>query len=379
MSAVEIAFWACAALLVHTHVAYPLLMLLLARLRPRQPKEVEGHEPRVTLIVAAHNEESVIGRKVTEALDLDYPADKLEIIVASDGSTDRTVAAALKAASASERAHVLDLPRGGKVRAQEAATLEAAGEILAFSDANSVWERDALRRLVAPFADPAVGYACGQVEFTGADSSQEGVYWRYEMALRRAESAIGSITAGNGAIYATRAISYVSVDDRMGHDLAFPFNMVKRGWRAVFTPSARASELMVPDLYGEFRRKRRMMSHAWTIVLEGGMLNPRGYGLLYLLQIASHRLLRYASPLIHAAGLGLNVALVVTGESPLYIATLALQFASLACVPLASVLPWRPVRLAAHYWLTTISSALGLWDHLRHGTAATWDPVEAVR
>jgi hypothetical protein len=289
------------------------------------------------------------------------------------------VALALEAAKGSERARVLDLPRGGKVRAQDAAVLEASGDILAFSDANSTWETDALRHLVSPFADPAVGYACGEVVLGGSESSQEGVYWRYEMALRRAESAAGSITGGNGAIYATRAESYLSVDDRMGHDLAFPFNMVKRGWRAVFVPSARASERMVPDLFGEFRRKRRMMSHAWTIVLGGGMLDPRGYGPLYLFEIVSHRLLRYASPFVHAAAIGLNVAAVATGGSSLYVATLALQLASLLAVPLAGVTGWRPVRLLAHYWLTTLSPALGLWDHLRRGTPATWKPIEAVR
>ena len=135
----------------------------------------------------------------------------------------------------------------------------------------------------------------------GADATnQEGLYWRYEMAVRSLESRLRSITAGNGAIYATRREAYIEVDPIMGHDLSFPFNMVKRGWRAVYVPAARAEEKMVPSIEGEFARKRRMMSHTWPIVLRGGMLSPRGYGLGYGLMILSHRILRYATPALHA-------------------------------------------------------------------------------
>ena len=124
-------------------------------------------------------------------------------------------------------------------------------------------------------------------------ANQEGVYWRYEMALRALESRMRSVTGGNGAIYATRREAYLVVDPIMGHDLSFPFNMVKRGWLAVYAPDARASEKMVPTIEGEFSRKRRMMSHTWPIVVRGGMLSPRGYDPLYALMILSHRVLRY--------------------------------------------------------------------------------------
>ncbi len=130
---------------------------------------------------------------------------------------------------------------------------------------------------------------------SGADN-QEGLYWRYEMAIRTRESRLRSVTGGNGGIYAVRREAYLIVDERMGHDLSLPFKLVKRGWRAVYVPGARASEKMVPSIDGEFARKRRMHSHAWPIVLRGGMLSPRGYGLLYGWMIASHRVLRYAAP-----------------------------------------------------------------------------------
>ena len=121
----------------------------------------------------------------------------------------------------------------------------------------------------------------------------EGLYWRYEMWIRSLESRLAGVTGGNGAIYAVRREDYVVVDPRMGHDLSFPFNMVKRGRRPVYEPRALATEKMVPTIEGEFARKRRMMGHGWLIVLRGGLLSPRGYGPLYALQIFSHRLLRY--------------------------------------------------------------------------------------
>ena len=160
------------------------------------------------------------------------------------------------------------------------------------------------------------------------------------------------------------------VDPRMGHDLSFPFNMVKRGWRPVYEPGARATEKMVPTIEGEFARKRRMMGHTWPIVLRGGLLSPRGYGPLYALQIFSHRLLRYASPFLHLIALGANVALL--GEGPLYAVTLAIQLALLVGALVG-------VRIARYYVLMTASLAAGLWDWLRRGTPAEWEKAEGTR
>ena len=176
------------------------------------------------------------------------------------------------------------------------------------------WEPGALRALVAPFAEPGVGYACGQVRFVDSGgTNQEGLYWRYETWIRGLESRLQSVTAGNGAIYAVRRDAYLRVDPIMGHDLSLPFNLVKRGWRAVYAPDARATERMVPTGEGEFARKRRMMSHTWPILLRGGMLSPRGYPPLYALMLASHRVLRYVTPFLHVGALALNVAAVALG------------------------------------------------------------------
>jgi glycosyltransferase involved in cell wall biosynthesis len=420
-SALEIVFWTSAAAIVWTQLGYALALAGIARLRPasaalpgeripRSPARggaLKSHAsppdalppddlpldalPSVSLIVAAHDEQAVIEAKLANMLALDYPRELLELIVACDGCMDATAGRARTAGADL----VLELPRGGKIRAQDAAVERARGEVVAFSDANSSWETDALRELMRAFATPAVGdgpaesgrrvgYACGQVRFvqaaTGAEASnQEGVYWRYELAVRALESRLSSITAGNGAIYATRRDAYIVVDPIMGHDLSLPFKTVKRGLRAVYVPSARASEKMVPSLAGEFARKRRMMSHTWPIVLRGGMLSPRGYPPAYALMILSHRLLRYCSPALHALALAANIALVAIRAGTLYDVTLALQFVLLLAALLAGALPARPLRIARYYVLTVASPAAGLWDWLRHGTAPWWDAAEGTR
>jgi cellulose synthase/poly-beta-1,6-N-acetylglucosamine synthase-like glycosyltransferase len=384
VSAVEIVFWACAGLLVYAQAGYPLLLAMLGgatRARSWRARGVPGDEQRpVTLVIAAYLEEDVIAAKIENARALDWPRELLEVIVCCDGSTDETAARA-RAAGADQ---VLELPRGGKVRAQDAGVRAASSEVVVFSDANSSWEPGALRKLLEPFADERVGYVCGQVRFVnpGAgdeDANQEGLYWRYEMWVRSLESRLASVTAGNGAIYATRTEAYIEVDPVMGHDLSFPFNMVKRGWKAVYQPAARATEKMVPTIEGEFARKRRMMSHAWPIVLRGGLLSPRGYGPLYGLMVFSHRVLRYASPFLHALALVANVVLVAAGAPALYTLTLVLQLLLLAGALAAGAIPARPFLIARYYVLTTASIAGGLWDFLRHGTPAGWDPAEGTR
>jgi hypothetical protein len=377
VTALAVAFWAAVALLLYAQLGYPVLLGLAARLKRRRATPHRADElPNVSVIVAAYQEEAVIGGRVRNLLELDYPRDRLEVIVACDGSPDATASRAREAGADL----VLELPRAGKVRTQDAAVERARGEVVAFGDANASWDRGALRALTAAFADPKVGYACGQLRLTGdGANNQEGLYWRYETAIRAFESRLASVTAGNGAIYATRRESYLRVDPIMGHDMSFPFNMVKRGWRAVYVPEARATERMVPTIEGEFARKRRMMSHTWPIVLRGGLLSPRGYGPLYAVMIASHRVLRYLTPFLHLFALGANVALVALGAGPVYVAALAAQLALLVAAAVAPAVPIRPLLVARYYVLTTAALATGLWDWLRHDTAAGWEPAEGTR
>jgi cellulose synthase/poly-beta-1,6-N-acetylglucosamine synthase-like glycosyltransferase len=383
MLVLAVIFWLSVALIVWAQIGYAVGLAAVAALRSTATPPGGGELPSMSLIVAAHDEQEVIEAKVRNALELDYPRELLEVIVACDGCSDATAARA----GAAGADLVLELPRGGKIRAQDAAVERASGELVAFSDANSLWQADAARELAGAFAEERVGYACGQVNFVQAvtgrgGGNQEGVYWRYELAMRSLESRLSSITAGNGAIYATRRSSYIVVDPIMGHDLSLPFNMVKRGLRAVYVPAARASEKMVPTLDGEFARKRRMMSHTWPILLRGGMLSPRGYPLGYAVMVFSHRVLRYASPGLHALALAANIALLALPGTPggaLYWITLAAQLGLLLAAALGGVLRLRPLLIARYYVLTTASPALGLWDWLRHGTEASWEAAEGTR
>jgi hypothetical protein len=379
-AAVRALFWTSAALLAWGQVGYGLFLAVARRLGAPawEPPAPAADRPRVSLIVAAYREQEVIEAKVANALALDWPRGLLELIVAVDGGAEPDADATAERARAAGADVVLELPRSGKVRAQDAAVRAASGELLAFSDANALWEPDALAQLAAAFADPAVGYACGQVRFVNeAGTNQEGLYWHYEMWLRGHESALASVTAGNGAIYAVRPAAYIEVDAVMGHDLSFPFNMVKRGWRAAYMPGARAAEKMVPTLEGEWARKRRMMTHAWPIVVRGGLLDPRGYPPLYGLMVASHRLLRYASPLLHVVAALATVALLPRGRR--YVAAAAVQAAVLAAAFAGGRSRARPLLVARYYVLTTAALAAGLYDWLRHGTEVGWDAPEGTR
>jgi cellulose synthase/poly-beta-1,6-N-acetylglucosamine synthase-like glycosyltransferase len=375
--ALEIVFWAALGLIVYAHLGYPLLLWGLARLFGEDESVLEwrGELPRVTLIVPAYDERKVIESRVANALALDYPRERLELIVASDGSSDGT--AELARAAGADR--VLELPRGGKVAALDAAVKEADGQVLTFSDANALWRPDALRRLVDRLADERVGYVCGQVRFLGGEGgNQEGLYWRYEMAVRRLESSLAGVTAGNGAIYAVRREAYLELDPSRGQDISFPFELTKRGWRAVYEPRALAEERMAPTVEGEFRRKRRMMWGLWDVMLKWGMLDPRGYDLGYAFEIVSHRLLRYLTPWLHLVALGANLALL--GQGALYTVTLVLQLALLAAAAIGRYLPLLPFRVAYYYVTVTASIAAGLWDRLRaRAVPIGWEKVEGTR
>ena len=381
MSVVAIVFWVAAAAIVYTHLGYPVLLWALTRLTGERQlassdrtRAATRAALTVSLIIAAHDEERVIAAKVADALALDYPRELLQVIVASDGSTDRTVELA-RAAGADL---VLDLPRAGKLTTQNAGAAAATGEILAFSDANATWRRDALACLVAAFVDPDIGYVCGQAKFSDqGGGNQEGAYWRFELAIRALESRLAGITAGNGAIYAVRRSAYVALGPASSHDLVFPFLFNKRGLRSVYAPEAVAEEKMVASNEGEFARKRRMMRGIYDEVVGDGMLSPRGYSPLYALEIASHRLLRYATPLLHLVVFAANIALL--GEGWIYAVAFAAQLALLAAAALAPVLRLKPLRIAQYYVLTTASIAFGLFDRIRLGTPGAWDQAEGTR
>jgi cellulose synthase/poly-beta-1,6-N-acetylglucosamine synthase-like glycosyltransferase len=359
----RVVFWGSLGALAWTHAGYPATAAVLSRARRRLVHK-EAFEPSVAVIVAAHDEEAVIERRIENLRALDYPAEKLEVVVSSDASTDRTETLAEAAG-----ARVVRNPRGGKVAAQDRAVRETESEIVAFSDANATWAPDALRKLARNFADPDVAYVCGQLELQSSDGgNQEGVYWRYELLTRDAESRLGSITGGNGSIYALRRSDYVEVDPRWGHDLSLPYLMVQRGRRAVYEPEALAFEKPTPTNETEYRRKVRMFEHCWEIVIRGKMLRRQPVG--YLVELVSHRHLRYGSGLLHVALLGSSIALV--GEGWIYGVALAGQLGVLAAAAAG-------VGIARYYVLVTSATLVALTNYLRRGVPATWAAPEGTR
>ena len=369
-------FWVGAGALAWTHAGYPLTAAALARLRPR-PVRREDETPGVTVVVAAHDEEDVIARRVENLLALDYPPERLDVVVASDGSTDGTDAAVEAVAQRDARVRLLPRPREGKVAAQDAAVAQTEREIVAFSDANALWEPDALRALVRSFADPDVAYVCGRLRLTASDgTNREGVYWRYEMWLRENESSLAGITGGNGAIYAVRRADYLDGDPRFGHDLGFPYALAQRGRRAVYDPDAVAVERAPPESEDEYGRKERMLAQCWLHLLSGRMLRPAEP--LYVFQLVSHRVLRYSSGLLHLAVLGSSLALA--REGGVYRLALAGQLAFLGLAGAGKLrLPLPGAALAWYYLLVTAATVSGLLRLLRSGVPTVWEKAEGTR
>ena len=358
-------FWGSLGALAWTHVGYPVAATVASRLRPR-PVRKGDVQPRVSVIVAAWNEEDVIERRLENLLELDYPPELVEIVVASDASSDRTDELVQAVSAREPRVRLVRCPRGGKVAAQNFTVPQTSGDVLAFSDANATWAPDALAKLVRSFADSDVAYVCGELQLQQPDgTNREGAYWRYELLVRAAESALGSITGGNGSIYAVRRNDYLEVDPRFGHDLSFPYRMVQRGRRAVFEPEAVAYEKPSRDVEDEYRRKVRMFEHCWLIVLRGQMfgdLDP-----VYLAEVLSHRLLRYGSGLLHVALFATSAALAREGR--IYAAALAAQLAFLSMAAARPGLPryytlvtWATVEALASPVLAAAAVAIKLED-----------------
>ena len=343
-------------------------MVLLAR---RQAELAE--DARAVLLDRAvrDDEADVIGQRVENLLGLDYPPDRLEVVVASDGSTDGTDDAVEALAASDARVRLARRPREGKTAAQDAVVAELESEVVAFSDANATWAPDALRKLVRSFADPDVGYVCGKLELEQPDgTSREPLYWRYELWVRESESALAGITAGNGAIYAVRREDYRESDPRVGHDLGFPYLMAQMGRRPVYEPDALAVEKAAGEPEDEFGRRVRMHAQGWLHLLSGRMLRPAEP--LYLAELVSHRVLRYGSGLLHVALFATSIALARRG--PVYRLALVDQLGWLGFAAAGRLrLPLPGAAISYHYLLLTAATVPGLVRALRGDVPAVWD------
>ncbi len=373
-------------------VLYPLALFLRARLAPRAISAAD-HTPTVDLIICAHNEAASIHAKLENALALDYPADRLTICVASDGSSDATVEIARRFASdaakgpdTSERIRVLDLPRRGKAHALEQAVRTTEAEVLAFSDANSEWTRPSMRALMRPLADPEVGgvagdqrYRSGSEGTLGDDSIGERSYWSFDRLLKRWQSRAGNTISATGAIYAIRRELFEPPPADATDDFMISTGVIARGSRLVFCEGAVALEAPSKSTRGEFRRKVRITTRGLRAVhYRRALLNPRLHG-AYAFELLLHKLWRrlawlpllalvLVSPWCWSSG-GILAALAVC-----VIGTLAMGIGGLL-QPRTQRL--KPVAIASYGIMVNAACAMATLDVLRGRRISHWEPARA--
>ncbi|MDH7489309.1 MAG: glycosyltransferase family 2 protein [Anaerolineae bacterium] len=377
-----VVWWVLAALVAYTYAGYPALLAILARIRPNPPLRADI-QPSVSLIIAAHNEEACIREKLENSLALDYPRDKLEILVASDASTDRTNDIVAEFAGQGVRLNTVP-ERRGKSYAQNHTVEMATGDVLVFSDANSMYEPDAVAKLVRNLADPNVGYVSGELRYRrprSAIGAGEGLYWRYETWIKRKESETGNIINGNGAIYAVPRRYFVPVPDHTGADLWLPLTQIRRGLRTVHEPEAVAYEETSLTAADEYSRKHRSIVRVFHVLTEhAGMLNPFRYGLTSV-KLLSHRYLRYVVPYFILALLVLNAFML---SSAFFRATMGLQLAFYAAALVGAWLQKQRKRVLVFYvpyyfCVVNLAAVQGALRFLRGERVRVWEKAATTR
>jgi cellulose synthase/poly-beta-1,6-N-acetylglucosamine synthase-like glycosyltransferase len=378
-------FWASLLFIAYTYGAYPLLAAALARLRPRPVRRRRGHQPPLSVVLAVYNEASHLRRRVRNLLDQDYPAERAEVIIASDGSTDETNQIAEGLAAENPRVKFVALGQNqGKAAALNAAVAAARGELLVFADARQIFAPDALARLAENFADPAVGSASGELILVGpmgpmspmspmrndaGVATQIGLYWRYEKWIRRSESTFGSMLGASGAIYAIRRCLWRPLPpDTILDDFLTPMRAVLQGARAVFDGRAMAFDRPSTRAAQELRRKvRTLAGNFQAFAFEPALLSPRRNPATCF-QLWSHKLFRLFVPWF----LLLALAASIFAAGSLYTAATIVQaifygmaLAGWSLERAGRPIRWRPVSLAYTFVTLNLAAALAHWPACR--------------
>jgi len=383
-------FWVCLLLVAYTYFFYPCLLFFaysLSQMRrdwyyltgrrdrrcsPLTPKEL----PAISLIIPAYNEQCGLLEKIANICRLDYPREKLEVIFVSDGSTDRTNE--MLAVVQDPNIQIIFLPeRMGKPTALNHAVLKAKHNILIFSDASTLFALDALKKLVRHFSDPTVGIVCGSLQFQGSAESQqtEGIYWKYECALRLMEARLGATLTASGAIYALRRQCYRPLDANvLIEDFVIPMRARKLGYQVVFDPEAMATDVAGPSVASEFTRRVRLAVGSFRAL--GELIQIPFHSFTYL-AFFSHKLLRWVLPFFM---ISLLISSGVLWHNPIYGVAFVSQllFYSWAC--LGFLLRQRMGRFRyalIAYYLCSIHLAflVGFFRFLAGHGEATWQRV----
>jgi len=359
----SVLYWSSLGLVVYTYVGYPALISALARLRPRRIRS-SSIEPTVSVVLAVHNEETNIGRKLDNLLGLDYPADKLQVVVVSDASTDGTDALVAEYRERHPgRVVLVQLEsKSGKAVAINRGMERARGEVVVFCDARQQIDGQALRALVPPFADPSVGAVSGELEIAGERGPS--FYWRYEKLIRAAEGMVDSVVGATGALFAIRRHLFQQLPPgTLLDDVYTPMQIVLQGYRVLFEPGARVYD-QEAQLSGEFARKARTLAGNFQLVeLLPQLLNPFKNRLFT--QFVSHKLLRLVCPFALATLLASNVVLVATGAPgwPLYVLTLAGQMTAYGLALKGAIegeRAGRPARISHTFVVLNLAAVEGL-------------------
>ncbi|MGQ0384072.1 MAG: glycosyltransferase family 2 protein [Gammaproteobacteria bacterium] len=378
----KIAFWTAAALVAYVYFGYPLLLVAVRALRG--PRAVDRREirPAVTLLISAYNEQAVIGAKIRNSLALDYPRERLQLLVISDASDDGTDG--IVSGFATDGVELLRMPvRAGKTAGLNAAVARASGEIVVFSDANAMYRPDAVAMLIRNFADAQVGAVVGEstyVDPTAASERSEGLYWRYETGIKRLESQVASVVGGDGAIYAVRRQLFAPMPADALSDFVNPLQVVQSGRRCVYEPAAISHEGAGDTFRKEYRRKVRIVNRAWRATMRmHPLLNPLRFG-MFSVMLISHKLLRWLVPLFLVALLVANAALL--NEGVVYQSAMALQAIGYALALAGFAMRKRrslPALLSVPFYFLLVNAAslVGIVDALRGRTYTTWSSARA--
>lgn len=376
---VVILFWSCCLLLTYVYVLYPVLVTVLAGHYGRPVRRGDAL-PSVTIIVTAYNEEKCIRAKLENLAELNYPRELVNVIVASDASSDATESIASDYDRMPVRVLRVD-GRQGKTACQNAAASSAEAEVLIFTDATTRLETDAVRRLVENFSDATVGCVAGRLAYITDTESLTGSggrsYWDYEVRLRAGESLLGSLVGVSGCLYAVRKSAYRYIHPHLISDFVIAMRMREQGLRTILAPDAVCFEATLDRGHDELAMRTRVAARSINaLVAEWRFLNPVRYG-LFAWQLWSHKVLRYAAPVLWLAAIGANIALA--GHTP-YLVLLLGQFALIAAGCMGFLLQQRGCKLGIlarpyYFLLTNVASLIATLRYLQGQRMVTWTPI----
>jgi cellulose synthase/poly-beta-1,6-N-acetylglucosamine synthase-like glycosyltransferase len=376
----QIVFWACIIVMGYVYVGYPLVVYLVSRIWAR-PVKLGEIEPSVTILITAYNEEKAIRDKIENTLAIEYPAEKLEILVASDGSTDGTDDIVREY---EERGVKLVRKEGrvGKTATQNHAVEQASGEIVLFSDATTAYQPDVFRKLLPSFADESVGCVAGRLVYVDDESTNVGKgaqsYWGYETFIKLAESRACSLIGASGCLYAVRKSAYEPLYPEACSDFLICTSIFRRGLRSVFAPEAVCTEETNRDARHELSMRVRVISQTFTDLWRNrDMMNPFKSG-FFAVELVSHKLLRYAVPFVLFAAYIASIFLAA--QSVIYVLILAMQTGFY----LSALLGWMIERsgrkssllaMPLYFTLANLASVLAFYKFLKGETYARWEPI----